>query len=302
MIDEQASILVVDDNEAQRELVATQLEIEGFQVDVAGSGAACLERCAQSPPDVVLLDVNMPGMNGIETCLKLKADPDLSDIAVLFLTGWSDDDELVLEALEAGGNDFVVKTASPKILLARVRTQAAMRQSQKRILQMAMHDELTGLYSRRFLYDAFRRLLTACGRSSQNRGLACLVADIDHFKQVNDTLGHLEGDRALRRVADALKLGLRETDIVARFGGEEFVVLLPDTSFDDALDVANKLRERVRSETPCSISLGVSWTDSVNPEQLDRDLESLLSRADRGMYLAKERGRNRVCTWEEAQP
>jgi diguanylate cyclase (GGDEF)-like protein len=298
------TILVVDDHEGQRELVATQLEMEGFEVETAESGEECLELCETLSPDVILLDIEMPGMGGIEACKRLKATPELAEIPVLFLTGWKDNDELTVKALNAGGNDFVVKTASPQVLIARVQSQALIRQSQIRLAQMAMFDELTGLYTRRFLFDALRRNLKAQSRSDSH-GLGCLIADIDHFKQINDTLGHLEGDRALQRVATCLKEGLRETDVVARFGGEEFVVLLPGVSVETAREMGEKLRARVADKTPSTISVGVAWVDThgfASNDEVDSVVQTLLSRADRAMYQAKEQGRNRVCDWEAITP
>ena len=299
-------VLVVDDHEGQRELLSLQLEELGFEVLLAQSGAECLEVAAsQIAPEVILLDVEMPGMSGIETCRQLKLEASTRDIPVLFVTGWRDDDPMVVDALAAGGNDFISKTTSTPVLEARLRTQISIRRAHLRIAEMAMTDALTGVFSRRFLFEAARRVVKSEHRV-ESTGVGCLMVDVDYFKQLNDTLGHLEGDVVLRRIAEILRSGTRETDLVARFGGEEFVVLLPHTTRSGTEGVARALRERIEAGSPCTASIGVAWLGRRDPpplhteEALDGIIQQLIGRADRAMYRAKRQGRNRVCLWEEA--
>jgi diguanylate cyclase (GGDEF)-like protein len=299
-------ILVVDDHEAQRQLLAVQLEELGFEVLTAGSGRECLQIAASdSAPDVILLDVEMPVLDGIATCRLLKADPITEPIPVLFVTGWRDDDPMVVDALAAGGNDFVNKTTSTPVLAARLKSQLAIRRAHLRIQELAMTDALTGVFSRRFLFEAARRAVKAEARADTH-GLGCLMVDVDHFKQLNDTVGHLEGDTVLKRIADILRAGTRETDLVARFGGEEFIVLLPHTTNEGCAFVAANLREKIEAGSPCTASIGVAWLHRDEGRALrdDADLDDviqhLIGRADRAMYKAKQAGRNRICLWTDA--
>ena len=292
-------VLVVDDRMENRELLLQELEEEGFEVRTAASGQQCLEIAETWGPEVILLDINMPGMDGIETCKRLKSRPETSASSVLFVTALRTDDDTAVRALAAGGNDFLPKPYSPPILLARVQCQLEISRAHARLRTMAMIDELTGVFSRRFLFDSLRKAVKGSSRR-QSTGVACLVADVDHFKRVNDRLGHIEGDRVLRLVAQTIKDTTRETDVVARFGGEEFVVVLSHTDRSGAIVVAEKIRSAVSARcTPVTISVGVASLASTPPEEgreglLDRAVEDLLRRADDALLGAKALGRNRV--------
>jgi diguanylate cyclase (GGDEF)-like protein len=218
---------------------------------------------------------------------------------VLFLTAQHADDEVTVAALRAGGNDFLTKPYSLPILIARVRCQIAIARAHAQLRHQAISDELTGVYSRRFMMDALRRTIKGLSRTSGHLG--CLLADIDHFKLINDTRGHLEGDRVLRQVARIVADHVRETDLVARYGGEEFVVLLPYTDLDGALIAAEKIRAVVAAVcAPVTISIGAVSLDAESlATVLDRDgiealISSLLKQADDAAYAAKHAGRNRV--------
>jgi diguanylate cyclase (GGDEF)-like protein len=296
-------VLVIDDDAAQRRLVSINLEDEGFEVKVASSGEEGISVAREFSPEAIMLDIEMPGMDGIETCRQLKADSGLASIPVLFVTGRRDDDPTTVEALSAGGNDFISKDASPTILMTRVSCQISIFRSQNKLREIAMTDELTGVFSRRFFLDALRRALKASSREGPS-GLGCLLVDVDHFKKVNDTLGHLEGDETLRRVARAIDKATRETDLVGRYGGEEFVVLLPGTNLDGAQKAAENVREMVQKSSPCTVSVGVSWLPPTTADELKEDgsiehrIDLLLQRADQAMYRAKREGRNIVRIWE----
>ncbi len=290
-------ILVVDDNMANRELLAQDLDDEGFEVELAESGRECLRKTSEFKPDVILLDINMPGMSGIETCRELRKMDSGKLVPVVFITA-STGDEIAVEALEAGGNDFLNKPYSHSILLARVRTQIASFRAHEELRRMAITDHLTGLFSRRYLYEEMRRSVKSTFRA-RVLCVSVLLIDIDHFKKINDTLGHLEGDRVLKRVAEMVQQTLRETDVTARFGGEEFVAVLPDTDHQTALEAAKRLRCRIEELcAPATVSIGVSslWDteEMAKGVNLDDLVADLLRRADLAMYAAKNRGRNQV--------
>lgn len=292
-------VLVVDDVEANRELLSQDLEDEGFEVTSVASGPECLVAAAAQQPEVILLDIQMAGMDGIETCKRLKDDAATAHIPVLFVTAARSDDAITVAALRAGGNDFLSKPYSPPILVARVSCQITIARAHARLRHQAMTDELTGVYSRRYMLDSLRRTIKSSTRATGH--LACLLADVDHFKRINDTRGHLEGDRVLCQVAAVIAASVRETDLVARFGGEEFVVLLPHTDLEGALTVGEKIRAAVSTAcAPVTISIGAAALQSsevntvLDREGMDGLVSKMLRAADQAVYAAKAAGRNRV--------
>lgn len=292
-------VLIVDDDVAQRRLMQIRLEEEGFEVHTAQSGEVCLAEAPKRDPDVILLDINMPGMDGIETCRRLKAMPDVQNVPVVFITGVRDDDPTIVEALRAGGNDFISKDASAPVLMTRVLCQVTISRAQRQLRRVAMTDELTGLFSRRSLFDALRRVVKSVQRAAPG-GVACLLLDLDHFKSVNDTLGHLQGDEALKKVAKVVKECTRETDICGRFGGEEFVIVLPDIDESGARVVAEKVRAAIEKDCSTTVSIGVSIVGPVSLDvlrrgrELDEVVQRLIHEADLAMYASKSAGRNQV--------
>lgn len=291
-------VLVVDDNRMNRSLLEQELQDEGFEVRCAASGTEGIEVARAWRPEVILLDIQMPEVDGVETCRRIKSDPEIAAIPILFLTAHRTNEARVVEALRAGGNDFVSKPCAVPILVARVSCQVEIHRARARLERLAMTDELTGVYSRRFLFDSLRKTVKSASRSSI-RAVSCLVVDIDHFKHVNDQLGHIEGDLVLTKVANTLASQTRETDVVARFGGEEFVVVLPNTNMNGAEVVGRKIRTAVEELCrPVTVSVGAACIAGLDPERFVTDLDDLIRRllaaADSAMYDAKQRGRNRV--------
>ncbi len=295
--------MVVDDDGPHRRLMTIQLEEEGFEVRTFANGEECLANVVAYDPDVILLDIQMPGLNGIETCRRLKDKAETQHIPVLFMTGHKDDDQTTVEALRAGGNDFISKDASQAVLHTRVACQVTINRSQRQLRKIAMTDELTGLFSRRFLFDSLRRAVKSTGRTRDQRGVACLLADLDHFKRINDTLGHLKGDEALRAVAGVITKTIRETDIAGRFGGEEFVIVLCDADAAGAAQVGENIRAAVEKSCPVTLSVGVALVPPLSLSELrssramDAIVEKLVHQADTAMYASKAAGRNRVTVW-----
>jgi diguanylate cyclase (GGDEF)-like protein len=304
-----ASILVVDDDPLLVQMIGAMLGDLG-RVRFATSGEAALRMLAQEPPDVVLLDSEMPGMNGFEVCRTIRAGGDHDDIPVIFVTAHRDE-EFELRCFEAGAVDFIHKPVNAPILRARVRTQVRLKQALDTIRRMALTDPLTGLTNRR----AFDGLLAREWKQALRSKLpiAMLMVDVDHFKQYNDTYGHPAGDACLASVAHALQEALlRPHDIVARYGGEEFAVLLPDAGAEGVRVVAQRLLEAVVSlRIPhrhgvggvVSISLGgavlapcTTETDAIHDALAPSGaLSALVRRADQALYQAKLQGRARAC-------
>ena len=293
------TVMIVDDSLVVRAVVQAGLEVEGYQVVQAEDGKAALEQCQLRPPDVILLDIIMPGLDGYQVLAQLKADPELSHIPVVFLTARTDMTDVVA-GLRAGAHDYLKKPFEPEELLARVGSAIHVKQLQDELRDrnaaldhVSRTDALTGLYNRRHL-DEVLTLRHAEARRHQEP-LSLLLLDIDHFKHVNDTHGHPTGDMVLREFAHRLNNQLRIGDIAGRWGGEEFLVILPHTELTGAVEVAERIRAAFAA-TPITagaahITVTVSGGCCAGPGDSP---EELLHRADTGLYQAKTAGRNQI--------
>ncbi|NRF68899.1 diguanylate cyclase [Aquincola sp. S2] len=291
-------LLVVDDQPANVQALYQALADE-HQILVATNGAQALALARDKLPDLVLLDIVMDGIDGLEVCRRLQADEATRQIPVIFVTGLtSEADEA--RGLELGAVDFITKPIHPAVVRARVRTHLVLKQQSDLLRQLALVDPLTGVPNRRFFDEHFgaewRRALR------EGRSIALIMIDVDAFKPYNDHYGHLAGDHALQRVARGIAAGLaRPGDRMARYGGEEFACILPDTDTAGALEVARRLGRAVHDlaiEHPHSpldgvmtISLGVA---AQTPKPGD-DPAELLRCADEQLYEAKRSGRGRAC-------
>jgi diguanylate cyclase (GGDEF)-like protein len=291
-------LLVVDDQPINIQ-VMHQIFSTDFQVFMATSGAQALAICKDNPPDLVLLDIVMPEMDGFEVCEQLKADPATSNIPVIFVTAHTDAAQET-RGLDAGAVDFISKPVNPSVVRARVKTHLTLKFQSDVMRKLVFLDGLTGVYNRRY-FD--QQLAMEMARAVRNQSpLSLIMLDVDFFKRYNDRYGHLAGDDCLRQIALTLKEGLRRpADLVARYGGEEFGCILPETEFDDAMAIANELEIRVRGKNilhedagaakVVTISLGVAGRGSRTPA----DANALLAEADAQLYKAKNSGRGRVC-------
>ena len=293
-------VLLVEDSAVIRALVRRMLVAGGHAVVEAAGGAAALTVCRDQQPDVVLLDVEMPEMSGWDVLAAMKADPDLRDVPVVFLTGRSDTTDMV-DGLRLGAHDYLRKPCEPTELLARVqaaarvkRLQDELRQRNEDLERISRTDALTGLRNRRHVEEYLAKLTSLARRNLEPIGV--LVIDIDHFKSVNDEHGHDAGDAVLREVAGRMQDSVRLEDMVGRWGGEEFLVVLPNTADQGAAELAERLRQVV-ADTPCRLADGdeVQVTISVGcAASLIDDAGRLVRSADAAMYEAKQSGRNRV--------
>lgn len=290
-------LLIVDDEPVNIHSLYP-LFADKYEVFMATDGREALEVCHQNPPDLMLLDVLMPGLDGLEVCRQLKADPDTSAIPVIFVTSQHSPEE-ESNALEAGAVDFISKPVNPAVVKARVKTHLTLKWQTDMLRNLASLDGLTGLPNRRVLDERLRAEWRSCLR--HHRPLSLLMIDVDQFKRYNDHYGHLQGDECLKAIARALSQTVeRSRDVLARFGGEEFVCLLPETDHLGALHMAERLRRAVealliaheKSTVADVVTVSVGVTTQV--PSADGDGMPLLLEADKQLYRAKQAGRNRV--------
>ncbi|MGH8674842.1 MAG: diguanylate cyclase domain-containing protein, partial [Burkholderiales bacterium] len=237
-------VLIVDDQRLNVQLLSDILK-DHYDLSIAGDGERAIELCARRPPDLVLLDVQMPGLDGYEVCRRLKADPATREIPVIFVTA-RDSVEDQIKGLEAGAVDFITKPVHAPIVRARTRTHILLKQHADRLRELAHTDTLTGVANRRSFDDRLKTEWRRCQRSQSP--IALIMIDVDHFKQYNDTYGHQAGDQCLARVSAAMKGCLRRPgDMLSRYGGEEFACLLPETGLGQAMRKAEELGESVQA-------------------------------------------------------
>jgi len=291
-------LLVVDDQPVNIQALY-RIFAPDHRILMATSGAKALTLCKEDRPDLVLLDVVMPEMDGHEVCARLKADEATRDIPVIFVTSHTDAAEET-RGLEVGAVDFIAKPVNPAVVRARVKTHLTLKAHADLLRQMVFIDGLTGVANRRCFDE---RLATEWRRAARSTSpLALAMLDVDHFKRFNDHYGHQVGDECLRRIAVALEASLRRpADLVARYGGEEFACILPETDLDGALVVAGAIERCVRAlqiehatsdvAGVVTISIGVA----VGVAARDAGPERLLALADAQLYRAKVGGRARAC-------
>lgn len=291
-------LLVVDDQRINI-LVLNELFREDCDVFMATSGEQALQVCRAQLPDLVLLDVQMDGIDGYEVCRRLKADAETRDIPVIFITAQGGEADEV-RGLQLGAVDFIAKPINPIIVRARVQTHLTLKLQSDILRSMALLDGLTGVANRR----KFDEQLLRDWRQSQREqtSLSLILVDVDHFKRYNDHYGHQAGDAALQAVARVLTSTLRRPhDLLARYGGEEFVGVLPNTGLSEAVELAERMQAGVRAlnlehlgspeAQVVTISLGVATVVARS----DLAPQALVEAADQQLYAAKQAGRARVC-------
>jgi two-component system cell cycle response regulator len=306
-LESSSTILVADDEPINRSLIQRRLERAGYRVITAQNGREAVDRARSERPDLVILDVMMPVMDGLEACQLIKSDDAIRDTPVIFLSA-RDETDVKVSGLSLGANDYISKPFKAEELLARVYVALRLKHERDQLRkraeeavaradvaqERAMTDALTGLLNRYGLQHILSREMSETRR--YNRPLSCLMIDLDYFKSVNDQQGHAAGDVALQQVATVLTENVRGSDVVFRYGGEEFLVLLPETDLEGAISLAEKIRQATHSRSFGDGERVFSLTLSAGAATLwdNESGNDMIARADMALYQAKEQGRNRV--------
>lgn len=311
-------ILVVDDDKSILVLLEKLLTQAGYTVHSAANGREALRTAMECRPHIIVADWLMPEMDGLAFCRALRNSKIGRGVYLVLLTGIEDETRLV-EAFEAGVDDYVLKPINPKLLLARLRAgervvnlqaevesdreeirrfAAELALTNRRLQEAALLDALTGIPNRRYAMDRIQQEWSAAERSG--RPLACMLIDVDHFKQINDTYGHDAGDLVLQRVAETLKHTARTQDVICRIGGEEFLVVCPDTDASAAAQCAERLRHAVGALRIAVGNTSLHLTISIGVAAMHAGMaspDSMIKASDQAVYAAKQAGRNRTCVY-----
>lgn len=303
-----ARILVVDDSPDNLDILATRLRFRGYEVEEATSGREALDKVAAHPPDLILLDVMMPDLDGFEVARRIKNDPALPFIPIILVTA-RDSSRDKVAGLDAGADDYLTKPIDFPELEARVRSMLRIKHLQnelearnQELEKLSISDGLTGLFNHRHMQEVVHEEFERAKRTGEP--VSVVMFDFDHFKKVNDTWGHQVGDRVLQEMAGILQRTAREIDKIGRYGGEEFIVVLPDTGIDDAATFAERVRSRVEDHAFAvgraePLRLTVSAGAATYPHPAVYNPRTLIHRADQALYAAKAAGRNRVVRYNQ---
>jgi len=293
------SILTVDDDAEMLNLLHEVISQLGHTSVTAVDGIDAMEKLQENQFDIIITDINMPRMDGIELTKQVKAD--FEDVDVLTVTGYETEYKYT-DVIEIGASDFISKPFNINELEAKINRIIRERELRAELTRLSIRDGLTGLYNRRYFDDNLKREAIRAFR--QHYGLFLLLLDVDNFKEYNDKFGHQKGDALLRELARLMMLYSRDNvDSVYRYGGDEFAVIIPHAEFKQAIIVAKRLRSKFNASNlgPASLSMGVAELEG-GLETLENDLENLLRSADQHLYLAKNNGGDRICAADENSP
>lgn len=301
----ESTILIVDDNPVIVRLLEALLTRASYVVETVSSGDEALEAMNKVKPDLVLLDVEMPGGSGFTTCQAIKTNSLTRDIPVIFVTSRGERSDII-EGFESGGQDYIMKPFTPAELLIRVKTHLTLRQVQERLQEsvvryrnLSMLDNLTGLYNTRYLYQSLHEQL----EKHPDTPLSAIFIDIDSFKKVVDTHGHLNGSNTIAELAEVIMPLLPEGCYGVSYGGDEFVLILPDHDRTDGRQLMERIRrviEETRFLSFCDLNINITVSSGIATFPYDgQTLEELLGNADHALFEAKRLGKNMVVSFLE---
>ena len=307
--DETPLILVVDDNPDNLEIISTRLRFRGYEVATADRGDTAIKLVHDSAPDLILLDIMMPDMDGYEVARRIRQEEALPYIPIIVVTA-RDSTEDKVTGLDAGADDYLTKPINFPELEARVRSmlrikrlQDQLEEKNRELEELSISDGLTGLFNHRHMHEILQEEFERSGRTGEP--LSVVMFDLDHFKNVNDTYGHQAGDAVLQELSDILRETAREIDKLGRYGGEEFMVVLPGSDPEAGLTFAERVREHVEKQqfdikSDHSLHMTISAGVATYPNDSADGPRRLVHYADQALYSAKNNGRNRVVRFDPA--
>ncbi len=290
-----AKILIIDDSENLVQFLNRAFEEHGLVPLNAKDGIEGIKMAESDQPDLILLDVQLPIMNGFEVCKAIKQNSTIREIPILFLTGHFTGTEDITKGLGLGANDYIKKPFEIEELLARIDVMLRIKKQHDEMRELSITDELTGVYNRRILQHRLKENLSFAKRHCHP--LSCMMIDLDHFKNVNDIHGHIYGDYVLKEVAEILKSFIRVEDLLVRYGGEEFLLIVYG-SVKKAHSMGERLRKAIEQYRFCYEDIESNLTASIGVstflEYVTDTEEKLIALADSALYYAKYTGRNKV--------
>lgn len=281
---EQSLILVVDDNPQNLQVIGNILKEHGYRIAVAQNGRQAIEYVEKKNPDLILLDMMMPEMDGIETCQAIKGNEKTVDIPIIFITALTDSWNK-LRAFEVGAADYITKPFMKEEVMARVKVHLGLKKAIERLQKMAVTDEMTGVFNRRYAYEILPREMNVTKRNNTSFTL-CFV-DVDNLKTVNDTYGHEEGDQLINEVVNSFTGAIRKSDYIFRMGGDEFLLLFPGTKIEDAKILVQRIHDKTNMKEICGMPVDFSFGFSKFGPNDDINSEELIKNADDAMYEQK---------------
>ena len=301
------TILIIDDNQLCLKISEKILKQEGYNVIKAKSGIKGLDLAIKKNPDLIILDLIMPTINGFETAQLFKEKNEVKNIPIIFLTS-QDIKKFISEAFQVGGIDYIMKPVIKEELIARVEMQIKLRKrnnqleksnkiikkKNKKLKKLLITDDLTKLYTRNYILEEINKSIE---EFKENKNLFSLIMiDIDYFKKINDNFGHCCGDFILKKVSYLLRKNLSKTDIISRWGGEEFLILLPNTNLINAIKKANNLLQIIRKNEYIYDNNSISVTISLGifAYKSNISIDKMIKKVDQKLYKAKNNGRNQI--------
>ncbi|MCG2712916.1 MAG: diguanylate cyclase [Candidatus Omnitrophica bacterium] len=296
-----STILIIEDNIKDMQFLKTTLERENYKIICAENGEKAFTVLSKDKADLVILDILLPDIDGFEVCRRIRENDLLVSMPILFYTSVSTINEKLI-GLEVGAADFLTKSPDERELLVRIKNLLNAKRKIDKIVNLSFYDELTDVYNRRYFQQ---RLRDECDRGRRYKNnFCCALLDIDYFKTINDNFGHLAGDRVLKNVAKIMRKNIRTSDIICRYGGDEFALLLTETDLNGAYATAQRVRRFIgTSETEKDDSVpGITISCGITAfSETIKDTNDLMFQADKALYKAKQEGRNQIKTYAKEE-
>ncbi len=296
---EKPLLLAIDDSPINLRLISMVLGKEGFEILCTENSLEAVHLATETQPDLILLDMMLPGTSGLEICRLLKSQSETKEIPVIMVTAKTLGTD-VMDALEAGAYDYIKKPLDEPEVVARVRSALRYKIAQDKLREMAMRDSLTGLYNHALIMEFLDKELYQQRR--KNSPLCFVMADIDHFKSINDNYGHLTGDLVLREISQRLASSLRHGDLIGRYGGEEFAIIFRGVDGSMGPVLSERIRQMIADNpviTPAGdLKITMSFGLACSTSHSDATYLQIVAQADEALYAAKAQGRNRVLSYQ----